>query len=670
VSPSRVLSAVVRVELRQLVRDHRAILAAVLLPAVLYPLLFMGQNALQNLSRDTLAARELHVAYDLSRAPEAEATRALALLASRTPIVLTECDATPLFELAADTALDDDVYLVRERDAVRTLFGGSGVLLITAEVHPTASRRTIFHLYYDVKEGSGREARGRARDALRELDAELTEARHTELLGSDPARSLEVTTVDVASEEDSSGAALGALLPLLAVVVLLSGGSYAALAVFAGEREAGTLETLLVQPVGMNLIAAGKFLAVLIAGLVTLACNVASLLACVLLGIGELPDLATSGSLEVSRMLAGLVYLPGCLLILAVLSYVCGRARSFREGQATILPVLLFTLAPTAIVLQPSVEMDYLLAVIPFAGPSLALRDALRGSLELGPALVMTISHLFWSVLVLSRLASILDAERVLGGSDTESESEARQLQARHALRWGFVGVLAVYVVGGWAQSRDLRGGLLFTLWGLLPVLAVLCAKRRSNGEPVTRRLGLSLPNWNHALGALLLAPCLAWLAGHFGALQQKLLPMPEGALSGDMEAWMTGASTSTLLFLFALSPGICEELFFRGAVLHGMRRDLSARKVILWQAVLFGAVHASIYRLVPTAILGALLASVTLRARSIVPAILLHTAYNGLVLSVGLERVPAWMGSPWLALGAIPGALLLTLPWRGPVSR
>jgi ABC-2 type transport system permease protein/sodium transport system permease protein len=670
VSVFSVAAAIVRVELRQLIRDQRAILAAVLLPAVLYPIMFMGQNALQDLSRETLAAREVHVAYDLTRAPELEATRALALFESRTPMTLRECDSAELFALSANTALEQDVFAARERDLVRSLFQGEEVLLVTAEVHPTALRRTIFHLYYDVKKESGREARGRVREALRELDDELTDVRHTELLGIDPAGNLELETLDVASEEDSSGAALGALLPLLAVVVLLSGGSYAALAIFAGEREAGTLETLLVQPVGTSTIAAGKFIAVLIAGLVTLGCNLTSLLACVYFGIGELPDLATSGSLGFSRVLATAVYLPGCLLMLSVLCYVCGRARSFREGQATLLPVLLLTLAPTAIVLQPSVQMDYLLAIIPFAGPSIALRDALRGSLQLGPVIVMTISHLFWSGIVLSRLASILDAERVLGGADTESESGARQLQARHSLRWGFIGVLAVYVIGGWLQSRGLQSGMILTLWVLLPALTLFCAMRRPTGEPLTERLGLRVPAWNAALGAVLLAPCLAFLAKHFSAFQQKLLPMPEGALPVDMDTWMTNASTGTLFFLFALSPGICEELFFRGAVLHGMRRDLPALKVVMWQALLFGAVHASIYRLAPTAILGALLALITLRARSIVPAVLLHVTYNGLVLGVGLERLPEWMGNPWLALAAIPGVLLLIWRPAGAFSR
>lgn len=123
-------------------------------------------------------------------------------------------------------------------------------------------------------------------------------------------------------------------------------------------------------------------------------------------------------------------------------------------------------------------------------------------------------------------------------------------------------------------------------------------------------------------------------------------------ALGFDLPLW-------ALLFVLAISPGICEELLFRGALLTAQRRDLSAAKVVLWQALLFGAAHASIYRFAPTAAVGALLACVALRARSVLPGMLLHAAYNGLLVAATLGGI-AWAASPWLALLGLPGAALL----------
>ena len=132
----------------------------------------------------------------------------------------------------------------------------------------------------------------------------------------------------------------------------------------------------------------------------------------------------------------------------------------------------------------------------------------------------------------------------------------------------------------------------------------------------------------------------------------------------GNAFAFTEELSPLALVLLFAVSPGICEELLFRGALLSGLRRDLRPGAVIAWQALLFGAVHASIYRFLPTAIIGAVLAAVTLRARSLWPAILLHAAYNGVLVLSELADV-AWLGSPWLGALLVPGVLLVTAGGR-----
>ena len=112
-------------------------------------------------------------------------------------------------------------------------------------------------------------------------------------------------------------------------------------------------------------------------------------------------------------------------------------------------------------------------------------------------------------------------------------------------------------------------------------------------------------------------------------------------------------------------TPGLVEELLFRGSLLSAMRKDWRWPRILAWQALYFALVHASIYRLLPTGILGALLAAIALRSRSVVPAMVLHISYNGLLVlgTAGrLEFVEAgWFAyAPW---AAIPGVLLLALP-------
>ena len=140
------------------------------------------------------------------------------------------------------------------------------------------------------------------------------------------------------------------------------------------------------------------------------------------------------------------------------------------------------------------------------------------------------------------------------------------------------------------------------------------------------------------------------------------LLPLPSRLQHGNLLQDLAELPLAPRLFLLAISPAICEELFFRGALLSGLRRDLRVVPCLAWQALLFGAAHGSIYRFVPTALLGMVLTSIVLRSRSLLPAILLHAAYNTVLL---------WeVDSPWLVWLAAPGLIALGLPAAGEAAR
>jgi sodium transport system permease protein len=228
-------------------------------------------------------------------------------------------------------------------------------------------------------------------------------------------------------------------------------------------------------------------------------------------------------------------------------------------------------------------------------------------------------------------------------------------------MRWAVVAVFAVYLIGATLQKWSIAWGLFATLWLLLLPLAILSARgtARRAKESLANALWLAPPRTAHALGALCLAPALALAAQQLFEWQQRVLPMPSTQFDVQLFQGDPGDHTWAMLALLALSPAICEELFFRGALLSGLRRDLPAWRVIAIEAFFFGAVHMSIYRFLPTAILGGVLAALTLRARSIWPAVILHASYNGLLV---LEAQGVLANRPAFAFAAIAGAGLFTL--------
>jgi membrane protease YdiL (CAAX protease family) len=93
------------------------------------------------------------------------------------------------------------------------------------------------------------------------------------------------------------------------------------------------------------------------------------------------------------------------------------------------------------------------------------------------------------------------------------------------------------------------------------------------------------------------------------------------------------------IIFFLAILPGICEEIAFRGVLLHGLRKRFSAVGTCIAVGLIFGLFHVDLFRLIPTAYLGILLAAVVVMSGSILPAIVWHAINNSVAL------VPAYMG-------------------------
>lgn len=659
-------------ELRSFLRDRRALLSAVVLPVVLYPLLFFANTWLERVGRETMAARQVTLGVDLT---VADAELALALrrrLADELPIELVDVDAARLRELGEALHQGRPEAELEERRLARALLDEGYDAVVACVPHPVLSGRIAFRVHYDGSNDLSNEAQDRAERALDDLAEREAERRRADVLGAaDPGLGLDAERVDVATEGETSGAALGKLLPLVAVLVLLSGGAYGALSAFAGEREARTLETLLVQPVPAAAVVRGKFAAVLLLALAALVSNALSLVGSVLSGLGRLPGMQAHDARglsfevlapELARLgLGALMFLPAAVLLCAALCWVSARARSFREGQHAIFPLTLLAVLPAGAVAGADIELGWGTALVPLLGNALCLRDAVQGQLAAAPAALAFGAGMAWAALLLRRMAGLLDAERILQSDEHEREQDQRRTQSTRALAWGFAAALALYAVGGWLQSRSPLWGLAATLWLLAPLIAWLSARgtARRARSTLADVLSLRAPRAAHLAGALCLAPALSWLMRQWVPFQQRVLPMPSTHLAADSPfAALLEQPGWALFLLLALSPAIGEELLFRGALQGGLRRDLSTGRTALWQGLLFGLAHASIWRFVPTAALGGVLSLVTSRSNSLFPAVTLHLAYNALMV-FGDDR--PWLLHPgWLAL--LPLGLLLFL--------
>ena len=192
-------------------------------------------------------------------------------------------------------------------------------------------------------------------------------------------------TLDLAAIRQLSASIWSKMFPTLLIIMAVTGAFYPAVDVAAGEKERGTMETLLICPARRSEIVVGKFLTVLVFSVSNVLLNLASM------GLTGKYVLAAARTEALSRMGAGQLAFPGpweilwlLILLLPLAAFfssislaLATFARSTREGQYYLTPLLFVTLGLTLFCLSPTVEIEPLYSILPVVGPALLLKEVL-----------------------------------------------------------------------------------------------------------------------------------------------------------------------------------------------------------------------------------------------------------------------------------------------------
>ncbi len=181
------------------------------------------------------------------------------------------------------------------------------------------------------------------------------------------------------------GEQIGGILPYLFLAFCFLGAFYPSIDLGAGEKERGTLETLLLAPVSRHHIVLGKFL------LIFLASNTAAMLSLISLGVwlgmkgGDIGGvlgaiIASVGVLDLA--LIALMLVPMAAIFAAVLLAISIYANSFKEAQSYSAPLQLVLILPAAIPMLPGVEMSWGWSLVPITNIALAVKELVKGTMD------------------------------------------------------------------------------------------------------------------------------------------------------------------------------------------------------------------------------------------------------------------------------------------------
>ncbi len=200
-------------------------------------------------------------------------------------------------------------------------------------------------------------------------------------------RPFEITEKNVASPEKVFGNTFGAIFPYLIILLCVTGAMYPAIDLTAGEKERGTMETILCSPVSRTHLVLGKFLMVLTASLAT-AVLATSSMALTLLGARTILSEASpsqsamlQAKIQPTSILAiFLMVLPIAVLLSAGLLAIALVAKSYKEAQSYISPLILVIILPAVTALLPGVELNPGRALIPILNTSLICKQIITGT--------------------------------------------------------------------------------------------------------------------------------------------------------------------------------------------------------------------------------------------------------------------------------------------------
>ncbi|MDX2021193.1 MAG: ABC transporter permease subunit/CPBP intramembrane protease [Deltaproteobacteria bacterium] len=481
-----------------------------------------------------------------------------------------------------------------------------------------------------------------------------------------------VSEQDIGTAVSRGGYLLSKVVPLLVVLMVILGAFYPAIDCTAGERERGTLETTLVMPIKRVDLLAGKVLSVATLALLTGLLNLASLS----LTFVQLARSADVSSLPLpwARLgAAALVLVPGAIMFGAVMLMAATAAKSFKEAQNFLTPIYFAFFGPAVAASLGEFPLTIGWAFVPGLNITLLTRDLILGEARLLPAVCFFISTAAVTALALAIAARLFDSERLLAIATREGTKRSWLLKgpAGEALGAGDAAVafsLAVVVFWIFAPlaQKHLLLGTLVSQWGGMFAFAGLYVWLRR--LPPAQTLGYERPLKRYWLAAVLLGAG-GWLI--VGLLTQWVAP-PGPEVTTSLRTMLNSLSPPLALFLFALTPAVCEEALFRGLLLRALLNRFPPALAIVTVSLLFGIFHFSADRLLPTATLGILLALLAWRSGSLWPSMLVHALNNGiltLLAATGQDEAFERLSGPGQT-AAVAGACVcvlagLALLWR-----
>ncbi len=380
-------------ELKSALRERSIVINSILIPIILYPLLFWL----------------MYTGFTFVSGQTSE-------LDSR--IVLVNFPAQHE-ELRRDLANDRRIKIVASPDPLPDLHRARIDAIV--EFAPEGQGNFRTKIAYDESRDQSAQARTSVEQkiaAYRQRFLQLTASRLG--VSREEFQSFWVESQNVSTERQMGQFVLGLLLPIMLMVMLALGGFYPAVDATAGERENSTWETMMTVGTSRTNIVMAKYLYVATMSAMAALLNVTAMtfsMRTVLAPLGgQIGNMSFQIPLRSLPVIAlGVVLM--ALFIAAGMMTLASFARNFKEGQSMVSPFYLIIILPVSFLQTPGLEFSTRMALIPVVNVTMMFREAITGVFH-WPLIALTVAVEIVCVGIALKLATtILGNEDVVTGS-------------------------------------------------------------------------------------------------------------------------------------------------------------------------------------------------------------------------------------------------------------
>jgi sodium transport system permease protein len=396
----RNIGVVYRKELVDSLRDRRTIVSMLVIPILLFPALTIGMGLLG--------------AKLMSQAKE-EIPDVMVMGGEDSPRIMDALRASKKFH--AIPASPD----FKTRISDRTL---RAAIEIPAEFDAAAGRGEVQSVKIDYHEG--------------DVKSELTKETASKMLSNyrddfagqllaargvptSLVRPFKIDENNVAPPEKVSGSGFGGLIPYFVIILSFTGAMYPAMDLTAGEKERGTMETILTSPVSRTDLVLGKFFMVFTASIATAVFSLSSMGISLGLSRQALDRLLSEKehafhfALDPRGVLAVFVMIiPLAMLFSAMMLAISLFAKSFREAQTYLSPLTFVVIMPAIIALLPGIELNTQTALIPILSTTLVGKELMTGNHPWGYIALIFLSSCVYAAVAIGAAVTMFNRESVL----------------------------------------------------------------------------------------------------------------------------------------------------------------------------------------------------------------------------------------------------------------